>query len=101
MTHCAPPHQTSFRSADPGAFDDDDLEGGGDDEAESGRPKRQRAPRAQGSTLVDFNDKIKVKKLELEFTVDPLFSKTCADFDEGGAAGILCVSAAPFWARPR
>jgi condensin complex subunit 2 len=27
--------------------------------------------------------------LELEFTVDPLFKKTSADFDEGGASGIL------------
>jgi condensin complex subunit 2 len=30
-----------------------------------------------------------VKELELEFTVDPLFKKTSADFDEGGAAGLL------------
>ena len=25
----------------------------------------------------------------MEFTVDPLFKKTSADFDEGGAAGLL------------
>jgi condensin complex subunit 2 len=25
----------------------------------------------------------------LEFAVDPLFKKTCADFDEGGARGLL------------
>jgi condensin complex subunit 2 len=25
----------------------------------------------------------------LEFSVDPLFRKTCADFDEGGASGLL------------
>jgi len=30
-----------------------------------------------------------VKELDLEFTVDPLFKKTSADFDEGGAAGLL------------
>lgn len=30
-----------------------------------------------------------MKKLDLEFTVDPLFKKTCADFDEGGAMGLL------------
>ena len=29
------------------------------------------------------------KKLDLEVTVDPLFKKTCADFDEGGATGLL------------
>jgi condensin complex subunit 2 len=32
---------------------------------------------------------LKVKKLDLEFTVDPLFKKTSADFDEGGAQGLL------------
>lgn len=36
----------------------------------------------------DFS-KIQQKQLDLEFNVDPLFRKTCADFDEGGASGIL------------
>lgn len=30
-----------------------------------------------------------MKKFDLEFTVDPLFKKTSADFDEGGAMGLL------------
>lgn len=30
-----------------------------------------------------------MKKFDLEFSVDPLFKKTCADFDEGGASGLL------------
>lgn len=30
-----------------------------------------------------------MKKLDIEFTVDPLFRKTSADFDEGGARGLL------------
>ena len=30
-----------------------------------------------------------MKKFDLEFSVDPLFKKTCADFDEGGAGGLL------------
>ena len=30
-----------------------------------------------------------MKKLELEFAVDPLFKKASADFDEGGAKGLL------------
>lgn len=34
-------------------------------------------------------DALKVKKFDLEFTVDPLFKKTSADFDEGGAMGLL------------
>lgn len=38
--------------------------------------------------MKDFSA-IKVKKLDLDFTVDPLFKKTSADFDEGGARGLL------------
>ena len=30
-----------------------------------------------------------MKKLELDFAVDPLFRKTRAEFDEGGAMGLL------------
>lgn len=30
-----------------------------------------------------------MKKFDLEFAVDPLFKKTSADFDEGGATGLL------------
>jgi condensin complex subunit 2 len=36
----------------------------------------------------DFNA-IQLKKFDLEFSVDPLFKKTSADFDEGGAKGLL------------
>lgn len=36
----------------------------------------------------DFS-KIKNKNLDLDYAVDPLFKKTSADFDEGGASGIL------------
>ncbi|WAR62763.1 hypothetical protein PtB15_15B351 [Puccinia triticina] len=52
-------------------------------------PKKTRIRATNSTSLVDFNEKIKVKELELEFTVDPLFKKTCADFDEGGSGGIL------------
>lgn len=34
-------------------------------------------------------DSINVKEWDLEFTVDPLFRKTSAEFDEGGAKGLL------------
>jgi condensin complex subunit 2 len=54
-------------------------------------PKKTRTRATNSTSLVDFNEKIRVKELELEFTVDPLFKKTCADFDEGGSGGILCV----------
>lgn len=35
-----------------------------------------------------FNS-LQLKKFELEFAVDPLFKKASADFDEGGAKGLL------------
>ena len=34
-------------------------------------------------------DALKIKKFDLEFSVDPLFKKTKEDFDEGGAMGLL------------
>ncbi|EGG07226.1 uncharacterized protein MELLADRAFT_62786 [Melampsora larici-populina 98AG31] len=61
----------------------------GEDTATKVKKPRTRTANANSTSLVDFNDKIKVKDLELEFTVDPLFKKTCADFDEGGPGGIL------------
>src|SRR5277367_2607953 len=39
----------------------------------------------RGFWVTDYSN----KKLDLEFSVDPLFKKTCADFDEGGAQGLL------------
>ena len=40
-------------------------------------------------TLAKSFATLQIKKFETEFTVDPLFKKTCADFDEGGAMGLL------------
>jgi condensin complex subunit 2 len=51
--------------------------------------KKQKKSRSGESTLAKSFDALKVKKLDLEFTVDPLFKKTSADFDEGGAMGLL------------
>ena len=73
-------------------------EGRGDDEEEptSDNPdsqdpqqrKRAKNHRAE-STLAKNAAQLKIKKLDLEFSVDPLFRKTCEDFDEGGAHGLL------------
>ena len=41
------------------------------------------------NTLAPSFASISTKKLDLEFSVDPLFKKTSADFDEGGAGGLL------------
>ncbi|KAJ2851212.1 hypothetical protein GGI22_005290, partial [Coemansia erecta] len=60
------------------------------EEAEDGaeRQKSRRANRSAATLAKDFAS-ISVKKLDLEFSVDPLFKKTSADFDEGGARGLL------------
>ncbi|KAH8832311.1 barren [Flagelloscypha sp. PMI_526] len=64
--------------------DDDDpsnlSQGGG----KKGKPKK-----ANVAILANSYENIQGKKLDLEFAVDPLFKKTCADFDEGGAGGLL------------
>ncbi|KAL8852406.1 MAG: hypothetical protein Q9221_002712 [Calogaya cf. arnoldii] len=67
-------------------------EGDGDgEENEDGTRKRQRkkAQRASEATLAPSFASLQLKKLELEFSVDPLFKKASADFDEGGAKGLL------------
>lgn len=75
--------------------DDEDLEGqleldedGNPIGVKSKKDKKKRA-RAKEATLVKNFSAIAVKKLDLEYTVDPLFKKTSADFDEGGAGGLL------------
>jgi condensin complex subunit 2 len=75
------------RAAEADSGDEEDDGQGGEGGAE-GRPKKKRT-KTHTTTLADEFSKIKVKDLELEFTVDPLFKKTSADFDEGGAAGLL------------
>lgn len=45
--------------------------------------------RSHEATLAPSFESLQLKKLELEFAVDPLFKKASADFDEGGAKGLL------------
>lgn len=45
--------------------------------------------RSHESTLAPSFATLQLKKFELEFAVDPLFKKASADFDEGGAKGLL------------
>lgn len=48
-----------------------------------------QAHRSSEATLAKDFSSLAIKKLELEFSVDPLFKKASADFDEGGAKGLL------------
>ena len=47
-------------------------------------------------TIESDEEALNVKSFDLEFVADPLFKKTAADFDEGGAKGLLlnhlCIS---------
>ena len=49
----------------------------------------KQAQRSSEATLVPSFASLQLKKMELEFSVDPLFKKVAADFDEGGAKGLL------------
>ncbi|KOS12654.1 brn1-protein required for chromosome condensation [Malassezia pachydermatis] len=64
-----------------------------DDDAEAGEGRntstRKRRGKAREATLAKSFAQLQVKRYDLEFTVDPLFKKTSADFDEGGAGGLL------------
>jgi len=45
--------------------------------------------RSSEATLAPSFASLQLKKFELEFAVDPLYKKAFADFDEGGAKGLL------------
>ncbi|KAI9668132.1 MAG: hypothetical protein M1821_000952 [Bathelium mastoideum] len=62
-----------------------------DEEGEDGSKKRSRkkAQKTAEATLATSFTQLQLKKMELEFSVDPLFKKASADFDEGGAKGLL------------
>ena len=69
---------------------EEDGEAGEEDE-EAGKKKKakRKAARSSETTLVPSFESLRLKKFELEFSVDPLFKKMSADFDEGGAKGLL------------
>ncbi|CAG8446230.1 9591_t:CDS:10 [Dentiscutata heterogama] len=67
---------------------DEDSPSDGDDNADPERPARKKSSTST-TTLVKDYSQLTTKKFDLEFSVDPLFKKTSADFDEGGAQGLL------------
>ncbi|KAJ2781380.1 hypothetical protein H4R18_002910 [Coemansia javaensis] len=75
--------QAADEAADEAA-DGEEAEGSG-----AGAKQRSRRAARSATTLAKDFASISVKKLDLEFSVDPLFKKTSADFDEGGARGLL------------
>ncbi|KAJ4308304.1 hypothetical protein N0V94_009413, partial [Neodidymelliopsis sp. IMI 364377] len=72
------------------AEDGEDGEDGEGEEGEDGqKKKRKRAARSAEATLATSFEQLQNKKMDLEFAQDPLFKKATADFDEGGAKGLL------------
>ncbi|CAI2189472.1 14825_t:CDS:2 [Funneliformis geosporum] len=59
-----------------------------DNQADPDRRTRKKTTRSETALAKDYSA-LTVKKFDLEFSVDPLFKKTSADFDEGGAHGLL------------
>jgi condensin complex subunit 2 len=68
-----------------GQNDDVELDKDGED---VGVVKQKKSHRHTNTLEKDISN-LDLKKLDIEFTVDPLFRKTSADFDEGGARGLL------------
>lgn len=73
------------------AGEEEDEEGHNSDnpDGDPSQTQRKRKANRSGVTLATNVAQLRSKKLDLEFSVDPLFKKTCADFDEGGAQGLL------------
>ncbi len=61
-----------------------------------GRPAREpKHSTSPSATLEPSFEALNVKKFDLTFAMDPLFRRTSAQFDEGGAKGDHVISA-PF-----
>ncbi|CAL1714981.1 unnamed protein product [Somion occarium] len=75
--------------ANEGREDEEQATSDNPDGGEAGQGQRKRKTHRAESTLAKNPSQLRNKKLDLEFKVDPLFRKTCADFDEGGAQGLL------------
>ncbi|KAL8478231.1 hypothetical protein ACS0TY_030215 [Phlomoides rotata] len=58
-------------------------------QGESDEPKEQGKKLSPLSTLESSFTSINVKKFDVAFVVDPLYHQTSAQFDEGGAKGLL------------
>lgn len=75
--------------ANEGRAEEDDEEGSDNPDTQDPSQPRKKTKHKSEATLAKNIAQLKSKKLDLEFSVDPLFRKTCADFDEGGANGLL------------
>lgn len=72
----------------------EDGEGSENENEEAAKQRQRRRKNRSENTLASNFSQIQVKNLDLELSVDPLFRKMCADFNEGGAKGLLLNSLA-------
>lgn len=78
-----------------GPTNDDGEEEGDDTNPDGSSPTKRRRRHAElnpEATLEPSLEALNVKKFDLAFAVDPLFHKTSAQFDEGGAKGLLLAN---------
>lgn len=68
---------------------ENEAEDEGDDDEQPDKPKKKKHASRSGNTLAKDFSSLTLEQFNLEFSVDPLFKKTSADFDEGGARGLL------------
>lgn len=69
--------------------EEDDEEEEVDEDGNVQKKPKKKSQRSSEATLAPSFASLQLKKFELEFGVDPLFKKASADFDEGGAKGLL------------
>ncbi|KAI5861795.1 barren [Durotheca rogersii] len=79
----------SKRKERDGEGDGEESEEEVDEDGNVVRKKTKKRQRSSEATLAPSFASLQLKKFELEFAVDPLFKKASADFDEGGAKGLL------------
>ncbi|EHK15668.1 uncharacterized protein TRIVIDRAFT_123512, partial [Trichoderma virens Gv29-8] len=77
------------RDAEDGAGEGEESEEEVDEDGNIKKKTRKKVQRSSEATLAPSFASLQLKKFELEFAVDPLFKKASADFDEGGAKGLL------------
>ncbi|EIW79209.1 barren [Coniophora puteana RWD-64-598 SS2] len=70
------------------AEEEDEPTSDNPDGQDPSQAKKRKKTHRHEATLAKDVSQLK-KKVDTEFKVDPLFRKTCADFDEGGAQGLL------------
>ncbi|CAJ2501081.1 Uu.00g039340.m01.CDS01 [Anthostomella pinea] len=72
-----------------GEADGEESEEEVDEDGNVVKKKSKRRQRSSEATLAPSFASLQLKKFDTEFAVDPLFKKASADFDEGGAKGLL------------